>query len=245
MWCDATTRIRTRSPSWGGWQEQPRAVFRAPGRYHEFDYLRKKACGTAAGSDRTSQAWVAPMTIREKRVSIPPYMLSRKILCSAYAPARIDKFDWTQFRGWHAIAMLRTIARHLQLGFRLLGIEKTGPGFRIDLVFLGPSGRTRATEVKSAREIREVHRLQSALYARAGANADEITISNGQRDEILTPEFIQQVSDLADATLKLLDTDPATARTRFTPHPDICPFCSNTECPYRSSIRTTLTTARN
>src|SRR5437867_3066620 len=133
MWYNAANRISTRFPSYGGWREQPRAVFQAPGRYHAFHFPAKKACGTAAGPGRASQTWLAPMTTREKRVSMPPYLLARKILCSAYAPARADKLDWAKYRGWHAIAMLRTIARHLQMGFRLVGVEKTGPGFRIDL----------------------------------------------------------------------------------------------------------------
>lgn len=102
---------------------------------------------------------------------------------------------------------------------------------RIDLVFKHHvSGKVRAVEVKSANCIREVHRIQAALYW-PFLHADEITVSNSEKDEILSQPFIQNTLERA-ATVKALMNDPSPATRSLTPHPDACYTCGNADCPH-------------
>jgi hypothetical protein len=103
---------------------------------------------------------------------------------------------------------------------------------RIDLVFKHPaSGKVRVTEVKSGNCIREVHRIQAALYW-PFLHPDEITVSNSENDEILSPTFIQNALERAAAVKTLLVKDPSFAARSFTPHPDACYTCGNAGCPH-------------
>jgi hypothetical protein len=128
--------------------------------------------------------------------------------------------------------MIRVIARHLRLGYRLVDIERRGKGYVIDLVFEAISSRRRRlNEVKSSETIREVHLLQAALYHQY-VETDEIVVSNGERDEVLRPDFIREVQRRAELTRQLLVCDPENAATRYTAHEDCCYVCENRSCPF-------------
>jgi hypothetical protein len=110
---------------------------------------------------------------------------------------------------------------------------------RIDLAFKHPvSGKVRVTEVKSGNFIREVHRIQAALYW-PFSHADEITVSNSEKDEILSQPFIQNALERAAAVKALLVKDPSCAARSFTPHPDACYTCGNADCLHSLSDRRT------
>jgi hypothetical protein len=145
-----------------------------------------------------------------------------------------------KFRGFHAAAMIKVISRHLRIGYKLIDVEKRGPGYRIDLLFRAPSGRTRIAEVKSGHTIREVHKLQGALYPQD--EGSEIVVSNVEIDEVLSPEFIQEAVGRAETTRRLIVADPEIAMSKYTPHRDVCPYCSNIGCPFRS-VQTIPTTS--
>jgi hypothetical protein len=118
-------------------------------------------------------------------------------------------------------------------------VERGGNGYRIDLLFESIStGRRRLNEVKSSRTIREVHRIQAALYAALAVhmNIDEIVVSNREIDEILTSAFIEEVQRRAQFTRQLLITDPVTAGTTYTPHEDCCYICGNSTCHFQVQI---------
>jgi len=115
--------------------------------------------------------------------------------------------------------MIRVIVQHLRRGFNLIGAEIAGKGFKIDLLFrVLPSGKTRLVEVKSARQIKEVHKIQGALY-RQYSDADEIVVSNRETDEILSADFVRDVLTRAK---DLYAMDATRAATTFTPHADCC-----------------------
>ena len=200
-------------------------------------------CRPAIASSKTRVASMevnvdtAPATfhIRTER-RLPPSLLARLILCPAHVPAPFDENSRFRFQAWHAITTLKVLARHLRLGYRLKSIERCGNGFRIDLTFESPTGRQRLDEVKSARELKEVHRIQAALYWRPGI--DEMALSNGQIDVVLPTEYIEYVQAQAKATRDLLSKHPEIAETSFNPNPDVCPICANTRCPFLPKGRT-------
>ena len=135
-----------------------------------------------------------------------PSLLARKMLCSAYVAAPFNEKDRFLFQGLHDMTTIRVIARHLQLGYRLMKVERGGNGYRIDLLFESIStGRKRLNEVKSSKTIREVHRIQAALYAALPPqmNIDEIAVSNREIDEILSSDFIEEVQRRAQSTRQL------------------------------------------
>jgi len=114
-------------------------------------------------------------------------------------------------------------------------VEHGSGGYRIDLLFeLISTGRRRLNEVKSSKTIREVHRIQAALYAALPVhmNIDEIAVSNKEIDEILTSDFIEEVKRRAQFTCQLLINDPVTAATTYTAHEDCCYICGNRSCPF-------------
>jgi len=131
--------------------------------------------------------------------------------------------------------MVKAISRHLGMGYQLISVEKRGPGYRIDLLFRDTSGTTRAVEVKSGRRIKEVHRFQASLYSLYSPGVDEVAISNSDQDELLEPEFVQRVAGVVNSTMQFLESNPQAAATRYTPHPDVCPSCANTACPFLKS----------
>jgi hypothetical protein len=168
-------------------------------------------------------------------MKVSPSLLARKILCMGYVPAPFREADRLKFQGLHAMATIRVIARHLQLGYRLMEVERGGGGYRIDLLFESIStGRRRLNEVKSSKTIREVHRIQAALYAALAVhmNIDEIAVSNKEIDEILSSDFIEEVERRAQFTRQLLITDPVTATSTYTAHEDCCYICENRSCPF-------------
>jgi len=170
-----------------------------------------------------------------RKVKLPPSLLARKILCIGYVPSPFRDFDRLKFQGLHATATIRVIARHLQQGYRLMKVERGGNGYRIDLIFESIStGRKRLNEVKSSKTIREVHRIQAALYAALPVhmNIDEIAVSNKESDEILSPDFIDEVQRRAQFIRQLLIIDPVTAATTYTPHEDCCYICGSRSCPF-------------
>ena len=179
---------------------------------------------------------MASLTVQQIR-KLPPSLLARKILCIGYVPAPFEDEQRFRFQALHAMAVVRVIARHLRTGYELKDIERGGRGYRVDLLFeQTSSGRTRLVEVKSAREIREVHRLQASLYPHS--RADEVCVSNRERDEILTPDFVEQTLQRAEVTRRLLLEEPEAAATKYTPHPDCCYTCANFACPFLASMKT-------
>ena len=174
---------------------------------------------------------------QEKRLRFSPSILARKILCPAYVPAPFDSDNRAKFLGFHAMAIVKVISRHLKLGYALRGVERNGPGYRIDLLFESPSGVTRLAEVKSAKKIREVHRLQAALYHQNDLS-NEIVVSNGDIDEVLDPEFICETQRRAQITLKILTDAPELAAQIQLPNGDTCYTCGNTRCPFQSCTPT-------
>jgi hypothetical protein len=164
---------------------------------------------------------------------LSPSNLARLILCPAYIGAPFDPESRLKFQGLHAIAVLRVIARHIKQGFLLKSLERRGRGFRIDLEFQKPDGKIRIHEVKSARELSEVHRIQAALYWENG-RCDEVVLSNGTTDEVLASEYIEEVRRRAEATRRLLRDSPERAANSFTPNPCVCRTCTNHRCPFLS-----------
>jgi hypothetical protein len=166
---------------------------------------------------------------------LPPSLLSKKILCSAYLPAPFDSEARSRFQAYHSFALVKVIKRHLKLGFTLRGIEvRNGDGYRNDVVFTGPDGKLRTVEVKSAKQLTEVHRIQGALYW--SSNAGEIVVSNANEDIILTQEYINDVQNKAQLTRTLLTQRPDIASSTFNPQPEICRICANMPCPFHSKI---------
>ena len=174
------------------------------------------------------------MRALDASLRIPPSTLARKILCLAYLPSPFEAEGRFRAQAFHAIAVVRVIARHLKMGYRLSSIERGGSGYRIDLLFEAVStGRTRIVEVKGSKQMREVHKIQAALYSHA--ESDEIVVSNREIDEVLVRDFIEQIRRRAEVTRQLLASDPARAATAYAPHDDVCYTCANLGCPYLSS----------
>jgi hypothetical protein len=174
----------------------------------------------------------------QSALRLTPSLLARKILCMGYVPAPFRDSDRLKFQGLHAMTTIRVIARHLQLGYRLMKVEQGGGGYRIDLLFEAIStGRKRLNEVKSSKTIREVHRIQAALYVPLlmPMNIDEIAVSNKEIDEILSSNFIEEVQRRAQSTRQLLIADPVTAASTYTVHEDCCYVCENKSCPFLST----------
>lgn len=129
------------------------------------------------------------------------------------------------------MAAVATIRRHLNKGFALRGVERAGRGFRVDLLFESPLGKIRLSEVKSARIIRPIHKIQGALYWRPNNGINEIAISNRETDLILTSEYILDIAEKAQNISELLRSDPEAALTTYTPNSE-CRYCSNSACPW-------------
>lgn len=102
--------------------------------------------------------------------------------------------------------MIRVIRRHLKLGYGLRAAEEYDSGNRIDLVFERPIGGLRICEVKSAKELNELHKIQAALYWRPGYN--EVVTSNGETDILLSAEYVDDVRRRARLTTELLTAQP-------------------------------------
>jgi len=169
------------------------------------------------------------MTV-QRATKLTPWLLSRKIICAAYLPAPFNDAERVIFLGLHAMTVVKVIARHLRMGYMLKDVERRGNGYRTDLILVSPSGARRVSEVKSAKEIKEVHRIQAALYA--NAEVDEIAVSNRDNDEVLDPRFVQDILKRAQLTRQLLIRDPSAAASIYTPHHDICGMCANVACPF-------------
>jgi len=89
----------------------------------------------------------------------------------------------------------------------------------------------RLVEVKTAKRIREVFKIQAALYFPL-SGADEAAVSNGVAEELLTLAFIERTQTQAKVTSQLLSTDPLGALKTYTPHEDACYTCGNKTCPF-------------
>jgi hypothetical protein len=96
------------------------------------------------------------------------------------------------------------------------------------IIFLDQPHYTLMERVKSSREITEADRIQAALYW--SPQYDEVVVSNGQTDVLLTVDYIQEVRAAARMVTELLDTQPGLAASRFTPHASARRFCSNRAC---------------
>jgi len=113
----------------------------------------------------------------------------------------------------------------------LKSLERRGKGFTVDLEFQRPDGKVRVNEVKSARELTEVHRIQAALYWQNGGY-DEVVLSNGAIDVALSHEYIEKVHRQAEATIHFLGDNPDEASISFRPNSCICHICAKMTCPY-------------
>jgi hypothetical protein len=162
---------------------------------------------------------------------LSPSYLAKLIICPAYVPARFTDNDRLKFQGLHAITVLSVIGRHIKQGWQLKSIERCGNGFRVDLEFLRPDGRLRASEVKCARELTEVHRIQAALYRQRGSY-DEVVLSNRKMDVVLPREYVEEIYRQAEATRQLLTNNPDQAATMFTQNSCVCSICANDRCPF-------------
>lgn len=160
----------------------------------------------------------------------PPSLLAKKILCPAFLPAPFDTKNTLAFQGRHAATAMKVIGRHLRMGYKLRSVEKQGNGFRIDLIFDTPSGERRLVEVKSAKEINTLHRLQAALYYSREFN--EVVVSNRETDVVLNQDFIIEANNRAENVRMLLMDDPKKASTTYLPHRSLCKNCSNDSCPF-------------
>jgi len=175
------------------------------------------------------------MTVRGNE-ELSPSLLARKILCPAYVSAPLGGPTRFRFQALHALALITVIGRYLKSGYNLLAVGIGGRRYRIDLLFEEAlSARKRLVEVKSSKKIREVHKIQAALYANKVA-ADEIVVSNCESDEILSLEFIQRIQERAKWTDQFLTDDPVRAASNYTPHPDVCSICANSMCPFLSTM---------
>ena len=163
------------------------------------------------------------------RFDIAPSLLSKKILCPAYTPAPFNSEDRLLYLGLHALAALKVIARKVRLRHWLKSVERRGNGFRIDLEFEIPNGKNQLYEVKSAKNLKEVHKIQAALYWTE--EYDEVILSNGEEDIPLTIEYIQSVQRRAEETCRLLSDNPELAAATFKANSEICYICSNLKCP--------------
>lgn len=137
--------------------------------------------------------------------------------------------------GLHAMAMIRVISRQLRLGCRLEAVELRMNRTRIDLVFRTLSDTKRMHEVKSSRRLLEIHRLQAALYWQA--DFDEVVLSNGQTDILLSRDYIDSVQAQAKEVRELIVNHPDIAATTYKPNVETCPTCANQSCPFNVSRR--------
>jgi len=163
--------------------------------------------------------------------TLSPSRLARLVICPAYIAAPFDEENRLKFQGLHAIAVLRVIARHLKQGFLLKSVERRGRGLRIDLEFQKPDGKIRVHEVKSARELTEVHKIQAALYWDGDGN-HEVVLSNGSTDVVLPQEYLEKVHREAEATMAFLRDFPDEATIAFRPNPAVCRYCANDQCTF-------------
>jgi len=170
------------------------------------------------------------LTIQQTR-KLSSSRLARLIVCPAYVPSALNAQDRFRFQALHAITVLRVIARHIRQGFQLKSLERRGRGFRLDLEFLASDGRVRVSEVKSARNLNEVHRIQAALYWDEGTH-DEVVLSNGTTDIVLAREYVEEVHRRAEITRRFLTQNPDRAAVSFRPSPCVCRICANYHCPF-------------
>lgn len=168
-----------------------------------------------------------------QRTRVPaPSVLARKILCPAYSPAPLSESDRCRLQGLHAVAILEVVRRHLKAGYILKQVEYFLGGGRVDLLFQDHCDKIRLDEVKSSKKIREVHKIQAALYA--NSFVDEIVVSTSNEDQVLTPQFIEETRERAVSTLRLLSMEPNSAEKTYRPHEDTCYTCGNVSCPFLS-----------
>ena|SRR2546425_12366240 len=172
-----------------------------------------------------------PVATDQLSATMAPSILAYKILCSGYIPRPFDPSSRFRILGLHALATVSVIRRHLNKGFKLIGIERAGRGFRLDLLFESQTNKIRLVEVKSARILREIHLVQGALYYRPDSGVDEIAVSNRQADQVLTSQYILDVAEKAEKVMNLLRNNPVTAATSYTPNSE-CRYCSNSKCPW-------------
>jgi hypothetical protein len=161
------------------------------------------------------------------------------MICVAYLPSPLDDEARARVLAFHSFAVVKVIKRHLNLGFTLQGIElRNEHGYRNDVVFVRPDGLLRTVEVKSGKQLTEVHRIQAALYW--SPEAGEIAVSNGNVDTVLTPEYIASVQEKAQAVRQILIERPDIAAIQFNPASDVCRICSNNSCPFLPEQQTKL-----
>lgn len=175
---------------------------------------------------------MAPLDQRTNSLPVPPSILAKKILCLAFVPSPLDEASRIRLQGIHALTMMRILSKYIASGYRLVSLERGGAGFRLDIVLQNSQGKTRLIEAKCSKKIRESHRLQAAIYAMARPDLNEIVVSNGDDEEKLEPEYLAETIRRARATIELLKTDPLSAASSYTPHPDTCYICGNRACPY-------------
>jgi hypothetical protein len=165
--------------------------------------------------------------------SYPPSLLAKKILCLAYVPAPFDKKELLKFLGLHAMSMIKVLKRYYRTKlWILLSPEHARSGCRVDLLLLNVLTLTvRMVEVKSARVLRDVFKIQAALEFPC-SGADEVAVSNGETEELLRQSFIEETLAKKKKVEETLAKDPEGAARTYTPHPDACYTCANMRCPF-------------
>jgi hypothetical protein len=161
---------------------------------------------------------------------LPPSLLSRKMVCSAYLPAPFTDDDRFRFQALHAVTVVKVIRRHLRLGYRLLALEHREKGARIDIWFETPLGRMRMNEVKSAKNLNQAHINQAALYWTPAW--DEVAVSNGDRDILLSIDQVRDIQKQAEIVRELLTNQPDLAAATFNSNSAVCNSCANVGCPF-------------
>ena len=92
--------------------------------------------------------------------------------------------------------------------------------------------KLRLVEVKTSRELREVDRIQTALYWTP--RIDEVVLSNGNEVLVLSQEEISSTLLRAKSIMHLLKQHVEEAAYSFNPVPEVCRICANATCPFHA-----------
>ena len=168
----------------------------------------------------------------ERGFRLPPSILSKKMICPAYITSPMRNEDRLRFLGFHAMTVQKVIARHLEMGCILEGIESKANRGRVDLIFRHANGKKRQVEVKSGKKIYLYAQYQAALYWNG---RDELVVSNPIEYMLLSQEFIEKAINLAQETETFLTNYPEKATELFKPSSDLCRICGNNKCSLKTN----------
>ena len=197
----------------------------------------KRSEGIVVGVEENTSQTVAGKPKPSKRL-FTPSMLSKKLLCPAYAarpymsePRELRR----QFDVLTRMSIIKTIMTMTKKGYRFVVDEQPSGNFSgtVDLVFEGPDGQPTKVEVKSSKYLKTLQILQSILYHETG---DKIIVSS--LNEMLEPDdwLIDPVKSTAAELDQFLQEYSEQAKQICVPHRDLCPRCANRECPRRPHV---------